>query len=389
MSTLIRGCLPGQDTPTDIVVGERGHVESVTEAGRERADVGGRTAHIIPPLFDIQVNGLDGIDLQSPDLAVEQIAAIGRGLARNGVGYWIPTLITAGAASLRRLCHVFAEAMEDKAIARAVPGIHLEGPYISPEDGPRGAHARTHVRKPSLAEFDRLQAAAHGYIRYVTLAPEWKNAPAFIRGLRERGVSVSLGHHNATEEQILRAVEAGATLCTHLGNGMASPIPRHANPLWPQLANDALTASFIADLEHLPPASLKSMLRAKGPERAILTSDCVHITGLPPGHYHLGEMPVELLPSGRICLSGTVYLAGSSLMLLQGLVNAVRVGGLTMRQAVASATTIPAQALGLKQLIKRFAPPTVGARPHFVVFDIVNGRPKIHAVYIDGCRMDK
>ena len=387
---LIRGQLLGQDIVSDLVV-EQEHITAIRPAGKIRADLGTKTAHLIPPLLDIQVNGLNGFDLQAPVVPPETVTAASMALARHGVAYWIPTLITGSHESMLGACRAIAVARRlDPSVQRAIPCVHLEGPYLSPEDGARGAHAREHIRKPSLREFDQFQEAADGAIGYMTIAPEWPRIDTFIKGLLARGVKVSLGHHNAKPDQIARAVEAGASLCTHLGNGMVSMMHRHHNPLWPQVANDALAASFIADLEHLPPPVLKSLLRAKRPENTILVSDCVHLAGLKPGHYHLGSQPVELRPSGRICLSGTDLLGGSSLMLLQGIVNAVRHTDLTLEQAVASATTIPARVLGLSRLAKSFTPPRIGQKAHFVVFDAPkdSGKVQLHGVFIHGIKID-
>jgi N-acetylglucosamine-6-phosphate deacetylase len=285
-------------------------------------------------------------------------------------------------------CRVIAEAMQEPEVAGVVPGIHLEGPYISPLDGPRGAHPREHVRNPDLREFNMLYKAARRKIVYITMAPELDGAPRFIKGVTARGVKVALGHHNGNAEQIAEAVDAGARLSTHLGNGLASTIHRHLNPLWPQLADDRLTAALIADLQHLPAATLKTFVRAKRPENTILTSDCVHIAGLAPGRYKLGSLDVELLPSGRICLSGTDLLAGSSLMLLQGVVNAYEATDLSLEQAFASASTIPAQHLGIK---RRFSLPKVGAKADLVLFDIekdARGSAKaiVRSVFTSGTR---
>jgi N-acetylglucosamine-6-phosphate deacetylase len=298
-------------------------------------------------------------------------------LAKTGVGYWVPTLVTGSQEAIERGCRVLAEAMRLPDVKRSVPGIHIEGPYISPEDGPRGAHRKEHVRPPSLREFDRWMKAADGKILYITMAPEWKGAPSFIKRVVERGVVVSLGHHNATPDQIARAVDAGARLCTHLGNGMGSQMHRHHNPLWPQLADDRLTTSLIADLEHLPAEVLKTFVRAKGPERVVLTSDVVHLGGMKPGHYDFAGKAVELKPSGRICLSGTDLLAGSSLMLLQGVMNAVRCTDLTLEQAVASATALPARLLGAPL---RFAKPGVGMKATFIVAELAAEDGRVQSV---------
>ena len=387
METKLRGVLIGQDKPRDVLI-RQGKVVSVRPAGQDRADTGSRTSILAPTLLDIQVNGVCGIDLMNPNLAPEDVRAITDHLAQWGVSHWVPTLITGPLEVMERGCRVIVEAMRDKAVARAVPGIHIEGPYISPQDGPRGAHAKEYVRNPSTREFDRLLEAAGGKILYITLAPELEGAVEFIKAVSERGVAVALGHHNATAKQIAHAVEAGARLCTHLGNGLASMIHRHINPLWPQLADDRLTASLIADLEHLPAPVLKTFVRAKTPENIVLVSDCVHIAGLKPGKYALGGLPVELMPSGRICLSGSDLLAGSSLMLIQGVVNAACVTDLSLEQAFACATVIPADLLGVRH---RFAPPTVGARADLMVFDIDKTEPRrwkaaIRAVFVNGER---
>jgi N-acetylglucosamine-6-phosphate deacetylase len=382
----IRGIVVGQDRPSDIVV-EAGRVARIEPAGAAPADFGSEDAVIAPALFDIQVNGAMGIDLQGRDVRAEDVRALTDSLAAQGVARWVPTLITASFEDMRHGCRVVAEALADPVVRRAVPGLHLEGPYISPEDGPRGAHPQRHVRPPDLDEFDRLLEAADGNILYVTVAPEWEGAGAFIKALVSRGVAVSLGHHNAGETDIAAAVDAGAVLCTHLGNGLASEIHRHWNPLWPQLAEDRLAASLIADLEHLPPPMLKSLVRAKGPERVVLTSDCVHIAGLPPGEYRLGGHPVELTTYGRIRLSGTDLLAGSSLMLLQGVVNAADVAGLSLEQAFACATSVPAALFGQEPTPW---PPRAGVPANLVAFGLDRSaspeRAEVECVFIDGER---
>jgi N-acetylglucosamine-6-phosphate deacetylase len=176
-------------------------------------------------------------------------------------------------------------------------------------------------------------------------------------------------------------------MCTHLGNGIASTINRHNNPLWPQLAEDRLLASVIADLEHLPPPILKTIARVKGPDRLMITSDAVHIAGLKPGHYDLAGMPVELLKTGRIRLSGTDLLAGSATTLLQGVLNVARYTDLTLTQAFACASRVPGALFDVKNLVPRES----AARANLVVFDrVIRGTretPRIHAVFVDGLRV--
>ncbi len=385
---VLRGILVGDTKPSDVVL-QNGRVVAVKRAGRGEADIGSATSIIGPTLFDIQVNGANGIDLQGDKVCPEDLRTLTDFLASRGVSHWLPTLVTGSEKNMAHGCRMMAEALRDRTMARAVPGIHLEGPYISPKDGPRGAHAKRHVRKPSLREFDRLLKAADGKITYVTLAPEVEGAVPFIKGLVKRGVVVSLGHHHGSPEDIARAVDAGAQLCTHLGNGLSGQINRHANPLWPQLGDDGLYASLIADMEHLPAEVLKIFVRAKSPERTILTSDCVHMAGLKPGVYDLAGQSAELMKSGRICLLGTEFLAGSSLMLVQALVNAVRHTDLTLAQAFASATSIPGKLFGLRH---RFALPTLGKKADVLVLDIKKSRrawkADVQAVFVNGVRKD-
>ena len=152
-------------------------------------------------------------------------------------------------------------------------GFHVEGPHISPDDGPRGAHPQRWVRPPDLDEFRRWQDATDGRIRIVTLSPEWPEAPRYIEALVAKGVVASIGHTKATAQQIADAVSAGATLSTHLGNGAHPVLRRHPNYIWEQLAEDRLMADFIVDGIHLPTSFLKVALRAKGIERSVLVTD--------------------------------------------------------------------------------------------------------------------
>lgn len=367
----------------DVAV-RNGAVMEVRPAGRGRADAGSPDAVIAPPLFDIQVNGVAGTDLQDPALDADRVAEMTERLAGMGVAQWVPTLVTAAQDAMEHACRVIAGATADARVARAVPGIHLEGPHISPEDGPRGAHPRAHVRPPDLAAFDRLRKASRNSILYATLAPELPGAAAFIRGLRRRGVLAAIGHHNASAEQIAAAADAGARLSTHLGNGSAPLMPRHANPLWPQLADDRLAASLIADGHHLPDAMLKTFVRAKGPGRVVLVSDCVHLLGMPPGGYEIFGGAVDLLPNGKVCLRGTQLLAGSAVPLLAGVAHAARTTDLAMAGALAGASTVPARLLGAR---RRYALPEAGRKADFIVFtDRGGAMPRLDAVFIRGER---
>jgi N-acetylglucosamine-6-phosphate deacetylase len=301
---------------------------------------------IAPGLVDLQVNGWGGHDANAPGVTPETVRALVAAVLATGTTTLLPTLITAPEPALAAALRAIAAARAlDPAVAAAVPGVHVEGPHISPTDGPRGAHPVAHVTAPDIALFDRLQEAAGGLIRIVTLSPHWPGTAGYIRHLAGRGVHVSLGHTDAEPEAVAAAADAGAVLSTHLGNGIAATLPRHPNLLWAQLAEDRLTASFIADGHHLPRDTLKAMLRAKGLERALLVSDATALGGMPPGLYRQpigGE--VELTAEGRLGVRGTPYLAGAARSLADGVATAAGIVGLA--DAVRLATVIPARFAG-------------------------------------------
>ena len=306
------------------------------------------TLWLAPALIDIQVNGYAGFDFNAPEPTAETAANAIVALRSAGVGLCCPTVTTGGfegiACSLRA---IVGACEQDAAIAHAVAGIHLEGPYISPLDGPRGAHPLAHVRPPEWDEFQRWQEAARGMIRMVTLAPELPGALAMIERLTDRGIIVALGHHAATTAQLDAAVRAGAKLCTHLGNGAHAQLPRHPNYIWDQLGDDRLAAGFILDGHHLPPAVARCMLRAKGLSRSLLVSDAMFLAGLPPTRNEFMGLDVELTAERRVNLVGTPYLAGSALALAEGVGNAVRFAGITLAEALTMATATPATMLGV------------------------------------------
>lgn len=308
---------------------------------------------ILPPLVDIQLNGYAGIDINASDVQPDGLLRMAREIWRTGVVFFFPTVVTGSAERMERSIRILRQTChQDPQFSKSVPGIHVEGPYISPEDGPRGAHPLAHVRPPDWDEFQRWQDAADGTIRMLTLSPEWENAPEFIERVAESGVVVAIGHTKATAEQLNAAVVAGARTSTHLGNGAHATIPRHPNYIWEQLGDDRLWASFIADGHHLPPATLKSMLRAKTSERSVLTSDAVWVAGMPAGCYSSFEgKDIEVLPNGRVQLAGTPYLAGAGMPLIRGIENAVKFAGLEFGQAVLLASERPAVLMGMSDTV--------------------------------------
>lgn len=304
---------------------------------------------LAPGLLDIQVNGYGGHDVLAPNVTADTITRLARAQWDKGVTAFCPTVTTQGEERLcRSLAAIAAACDADPVVAHALPCIHVEGPFISREDGARGAHPQEHVRPPDMAEYHRWQEAAGGRIGIITLAPEHPGSSDFISRVTADGVVVALGHTAATTEQRREAVEAGARLSTHLGNGSHALLPRHANYVWDQRGDDRLSASLIFDGHHLPPPLMKIFLRAKGIARGILISDAVAIAGLPPGTYTSeGGGAVELLPSGRLNLAGTPYMAGSASVLPEGVTHALLDTDATLAEAITMAATNPARLLGL------------------------------------------
>jgi N-acetylglucosamine-6-phosphate deacetylase len=294
---------------------------------------------IAPGFIDLQVNGFAGVDYCSPHSPIEEIGRSIREQFATGVTRLYPTVITGGGEEMAGAMANLAKAKRTLPEGDAMEAFHMEGPYISPEDGPRGAHPLRHCRPPSWEEWTRIQGAAEGNIRLLTLSPEWEGSPRFIERVTAEGVVVSIGHTKATAEQIQDAVKAGATMSTHLGNGAHSQMARHPNYIWEQMAEDRLTASFIVDGIHLGASFLKVALRAKGIERSVLVTDAVMPAGCEPGDYKLGEVDVTLHAEGKVTLREGTRLAGSALKMHVGVGNLMSMGGLNLRDAVTMATT--------------------------------------------------
>jgi N-acetylglucosamine-6-phosphate deacetylase len=264
-------------------------------------------------LFDIQINGFAGVDFQHADLTAAQVRRAVDALGRHQTLRFFIALITDSIAALEtKLANLERIRARDPVVASAVCGYHLEGPWLSPSAGYRGAHDPESMGPPDLRDWRRLQAAARGHIRLVTIAPELPGAPDFIARVTGEGVRVSLGHTAASETEITSAIAAGASLCTHLGNGVPAQLHRHHNVVQRLLARDELTAFFIADGIHLPPGVLRNFFRAKPPGRALLTTDAMAAADAPPGRYTLGPLELEVGTDRMVRMPGTEGFAGSA-----------------------------------------------------------------------------
>lgn len=294
-----------------------------------------------PGFFDLQVNGFAGVDFNNPSGTPDQLRHATDAIRATGVTRFLPTLISSPFEWFSR-CAKILLAFSDPAIV----GIHMEGPYISPQDGPRGAHRHEHIIEASIEDFQRRQEATGGRIVLVTLAPEVPGALPLTEYLVKTGIRVAIGHTAASPQQIRDAIKAGASLSTHLGNGCAQVLPRHPNMIWEQLAADELFASLIVDGHHLPPATVKSMIRAKSPSRTILVTDAIAAAGCPPGYYKISEMEVESSATGRVAEPGATHLAGSALTMNSAVANTLRFTGLPLNDVLAMASTQPASYMG-------------------------------------------
>jgi N-acetylglucosamine-6-phosphate deacetylase len=320
--------------------------------------------YLSPGFVDLQVNGYAGFDLNADQLSRDTVLGLADAMLAHGVTCFAPTLITAPEKEICSRLKVIAEARcSHPKVAACIPFVHVEGPHISPLEGYRGAHPADSVRPPSIAEFDRWQNAAGGIVGMVTLSPHFSESAEYIAALVKRGIHVAIGHTHALPEQIRHAVDVGASLSTHLGNGIAQDIPRHRNPIWSQLADDRLTATFIADGHHLPADVLNVMLRAKGVARSVLVSDSVALAGMPAGTY---TTPVgghvELKPDGRLCVFGSELLAGSTASLAQCIGRLVRMTRMPLQDAIAMATANPGRYAGGRGQL------TLGSRADLVRF---------------------
>ncbi len=341
--------------------------------------VGQREIYIAPGLIDIQINGYMGIDFADEDLTIEMIREATRVLWERGVTSFLPTLTTADHESLMNSFSILSHALDDKEIGNSIPGFHLEGPYISPVQGFRGAHLEKYIREPDWNEFMEYQHAAKNGIKMITVAPEMEGAVSFIQKCNQEGIIVALGHHNGNAMEIKAATDAGASLSTHLGNGCANMIDRHNNPLWPQLADDRLSATLIVDGYHLNQEEVVSFYKVKGNDRTILVSDALDLAGLEPGEYTRGERTVVLTPH-VVKFPAENVLAGAASPITFCVGNMMKFTGCSLSEAIQMASTNPARLLGLSEL----GEVVEGKRADLILFTIENGSLVIQQTIVAG-----
>jgi N-acetylglucosamine-6-phosphate deacetylase len=336
---------------------------------------------VAPGLIDNQINGYAGVDFSGSNLSADDVIEATKSIWREGVTTFLPTLLTNSHENLIKNFKILKKAIgKDEMLRESVAGFHLEGPYISPEEGYRGCHPVQHIRKPSIKEFQEYQKASGGRIIQITLAPEIEGAIEFISLCTHDGIVVALGHTNASADQINQAVENGARLSTHLGNGCANFIHRHKNPIWPQLANDRLTTSVIADGQHLLPEEIRVFYKVKGPENIILTSDVIYLAGMGPGRYTFLESEVILTEEGMLFNSKLNCLAGASFPLKKGVETMMNFTGCSLTNAINMASGNVARIYGLNDRGK-LAP---GKRADIILFEKERNELKVIKTFLKG-----
>ena len=336
---IIQGKIPGTESPVNIVV-EKGKVVRTDPYQKgSRCDFGGKDLYACSGFFDPQVNGFAGVDFNSPRLTAEGLHQAALSLASTGVTRFLPTLVTSSHERMVCQLKILTEALRnDPLLQKMCLGIHLEGPYISPEDGPRGVHLGQSVRLPQWEELERFQELCEGRIRCVTLAPEVKGAIPFIEKAVTHGIVIGIGHTNATGEDLEQAVQAGARLSCHLGNAPSALLPRHRNLIEKQLVTDQLMASIIVDGIHLPEAVVKNYVWTKGIRRIVLTTDSMAGAGAPSGRYTLGDLEVEVGSDRAARSVNTSRLAGSTLTMDRAITNVIRFAGIDLTSAIRMAS---------------------------------------------------
>ncbi len=377
----ITGLLYYDRSPVSVEIRD-GKIYQVTRL--EKLPEGVPEVYIAPGFFDNQVNGFAGVTFAlggGSDLTVEDVKKATRELWRFGVTTYMPTTTTNSRELLLRNLAVLEKARNDTSLYGSIAGFHMEGPYISPVDGYRGAHPKKYVRLPDWQEFTQFDEAANHHILQVTVAPEMEGALDFISQCSRAGIVVALGHHNAPAETVTAAIDRGAKIATHLGNGAATMVNRHKNPFWSQLADDRFNISIICDGFHLPPEVVKAFYKAKGVDKTIVTSDVTNYGSLPTGFYISEEGDsIEITPEGKLWNMAQNGLYGSASALTKGVGNIMKFTGCTLADAVQMASTNPAKLYNLNDRGKL----EPGMRADIILFSLEDFSIHIQQTWVKG-----
>ena len=370
----VRGISIFNEKPIEVEI-KGGFIENINFLPRNEKNL----PYISPGFFDIQVNGYKGSDYSLEDFSEEHLRNIMTNLAASGTTQHIPTIISSPQERILKNLEIISKAINTLPdIKEAIPGIHIEGPFISPEEGPRGCHDPSFIREPDFEEFMQWQEAAEGRIVMVTIAPEREGSMDFIKKVTRTGVKIAIGHTGATPEIIQEAIKAGAQFSTHLGNGSYPILPKANNYIWEQLAADELFAGIICDGFHLSASVVKVFARAKGLERLILTSDVTLAGGLNPGIYQWGNMEVEVFKDGHLGLVGSGVLAGAGHLLDWDIAHFIRFTGNNLANTISLCTINPAKIIKMPH---NYGKLEAGAPANLTLFHYQTGDDRLQIIH--------
>lgn len=337
-------------TDDRVVVVENGRIVAIVAAGEAPPLV---PLHELPPgtllapgFIDVQVNGGGGI-LLNEEPSPAGAAAIIAAHRRHGTTGCLPTLITDRPKVLSALLGAAADIVR----LPGVLGLHVEGPFINPAR--KGVHREDYIRVPTQADAQALATVAQAGRSQVTLAPE-RMPPGFVRALAAAGVRVSIGHSEATAEDVAQAVADGATGVTHLFNAQSQMAGRAPGVVGAAMASDTLFAGIIPDGLHVHPVNLKAAFRAIGPDRLMIVTDAMSSVGASGDRFMLMGREVTLTARGLATADGT--LAGAHIGMNEAVRNAVAMMGATLHDALVMASLTPARYLGLEATRGRIRP---------------------------------
>jgi N-acetylglucosamine-6-phosphate deacetylase len=361
----IAGITPELNKPVTVVTD--GETISAIEEGINRPDLGSEDLYLSSGMIDLMVPGYGGVSFRNADLTESGIRTVLQGLYARGTTHFYPLVATTTSEAYQKILPTIDRFARQDAQGKSIPGVHIEGPYLSEEPGFCGAHNPELMHDPDFEEFKNWCDLSGDRVAILTLAPERVGSVAFIRQARQWGVKVALGHTAATAAQMGAAITAGADISTHLGNGAPSMIHRWDSFLFRQLADDRLWAMVIADGDHLPDSNLRIWFRTKGLQRLILVSDIAEQAGLPAGIYQRPDATeVRVEENGRISVTDeSGSLAGAGHGLDRCVAKAASLGEFTLAECLLMATMNPARYLGLNHL-GRLAP---GMEASLFLFD--------------------
>ena len=297
--------------------------------------------------FDLQVNGYAGVDFNSPGIEVGKLEAVCKRLEAQGVDGILATVITDTIPEMEmRLRQIVALRNQSEIVRRVIQGIHIEGPFINPEAGYRGAHPLDAITLTEVSAMERLLEAGSGLTRIVTLAPECDPGMKVTRLLADRGVVVSAGHTNATLDDLKQAVDAGLGMFTHTGNGCPATMHRHDNIVQRALSlRGKIWLCFIADGVHIPFFVLKNYLALAGLEKTVVVTDAIVAADLGPGRFQFGRWDLLIGEDLVARAPDSSHFVGSTVTMPKSYTNLIEQAGLSASDALRLLEVNPRKAL--------------------------------------------